>query len=64
MRYLRGCFDIIHKNILKFMRKSKRTSLSKTILKMINKTEGMTLPGFKTYITEIIKTIVLTEGDT
>lgn len=45
------------------MRKSKRTRVSRTILKMTNKTEGMTLPGFKIYITVIIKTIVLTEGD-
>lgn len=46
------------------MWKSKGTRVSKTLLKMINKVEGMTLPGFKTYIAKIIKTVVLTEGQT
>jgi len=41
------------------MWKSKGTGISKTILKMINQVEGMTLPGFKTYIAKIIKTVIL-----
>jgi len=45
--------------ILKFIWKEERAQISKTILKMINQVEGMTLPGFKTYIAKIIKTVIL-----
>ena len=47
----------IDKQILKFIRETKRSRISNTMLKM-NKSEKLTLPNFKTYYKPTVSNIV------